>query len=60
MNKLILSISALFPTIALAHEEHGPTLMENLWHVFTNLEHVWPLTIAVVLVGVVAWVEVRS
>lgn len=60
MNKIILSLSTLFPTLALAHEEHGPALMENLWHVLASPEHAWPLTIAVTLAVVVGWVKSRS
>jgi hypothetical protein len=56
MNKLLLSLVAFFPVLAHAHEEHGHTLLENLTHVFSNPEHVWPLTLGLVLVVVIGFV----
>lgn len=60
MEKIILSLSALFPGFAFAHEEHGVTLKENTWHVLASPEHAWPLTIAVALVVIVGLVKLRS
>lgn len=53
MNKLLVSFMALFPVLADAHEDHGHSLLENLSHVFSNPEHVWPLTLGIVLVIVI-------
>lgn len=55
MNKLVLTLLAFFPAIAFAHEDHGHSILENLTHVFSNPEHVWPLTLGLVLVAAVAW-----
>jgi hypothetical protein len=59
MAKILLSISILFPSIALAHEAHGQTLMENLWHVLASPEHAWPLTIALAMTVVVVFINNR-
>mgnify|MGYP003384946489 CR=1 FL=1 len=55
MKKLLLAAITFFPAIASAHEEHGHTLLENLTHVFSNPEHVWPLTIGIVLVVAIGY-----
>jgi len=60
MNKIILLIITLFPTFASAHEDHGASFMENIWHVLASPEHAWPLTIAVVLVVIGIFVKQRS
>ncbi|MBT3504752.1 MAG: hypothetical protein HN475_03155 [Piscirickettsiaceae bacterium] len=59
MRKFLLSMSILFPSIALAHEAHGQTLMENLWHVLASPEHAWPLTIALAITVVVVCINSR-
>jgi len=56
MNKLLITLLALFPALAYAHEEHGHSLLENISHVFSNPEHVWPLTLGLVLVGIIGFV----
>jgi hypothetical protein len=60
MNKIILLVITLFPTLASAHEVHGTSFMENIWHVLASPEHAWPLTIAVVLVAIGIFVKQRS
>jgi hypothetical protein len=60
MNKIILSLLTLFPSLAAAHEDHGSTLMENIWHVLANPEHAWPLSIAIVLVAIGLLIKKRS
>lgn len=55
MNKLLVTLMALFPVLAHAHEEHGHSLLENLSHVFSNPEHVWPLTLGILLVVVIGF-----
>ncbi len=52
MNKLIVLLLALFPVLAQAHEDHGTSLFANIKHVLSSPEHMWPLTIALVLVAV--------
>jgi hypothetical protein len=47
-------LTALFPLVANAHEDHGRSVLENLSHVFSNPEHAWPLTLGLVLVVVAA------
>jgi hypothetical protein len=56
MNKIILLLITLFPTLASAHDDHGTSFMENIWHVLAA----WPLTIAVVLVAIGIFVKQRS
>jgi len=60
MKKIILSLSTLFPCLALAHEDHGISFMENIWHVLASPEHAWPLTIAVVLVAIGLLIKQRA
>lgn len=60
MNKIILLLVTLFPTLAAAHQEHGTSLMENIWHVLANPEHAWPLSIAIVLVAIGLLIKKRS
>ena len=60
MKKFILLLSTLSPSLAFAHEEHGASLMENIWHVLASPQHAWPLTIAVVLAVIVGLVKQRS
>lgn len=50
MKKVVFAAMALFPLLAHAHEEHGASLLENLWHVLASPEHVWPLTAGIVLI----------
>lgn len=59
MNKIIFALMTLLPTLAFAHDDHGASMLEGLWHVFASPEHIWPLTAGVVLV-VVLWVRSRS
>jgi hypothetical protein len=59
MHKILLLLSTLFPSIALAHETHGHTLVENLWHVLSSPQHAWPLTIALVIASIVVFVKHR-
>jgi hypothetical protein len=60
MNKIILLLATLFPTLASAHDDHGTSFMENIWHVLASPEHAWPLTIAVVLVAIGLFIKQRS
>ena len=55
MNKLLVTLITLFPVLAHAHEEHGHSMLENLSHVFSNPEHVWPLTLGILLVVVIGF-----
>lgn len=55
MNKLLVTLITLFPVLAHAHEEHGHSMLENLLHVFSNPEHVWPLTLGILLVVVIGF-----
>lgn len=48
MNKILFAIMSVFPALAHAHSDHGVGMLENLWHVFTNPEHIWPLTAGIV------------
>lgn len=59
MNKFILSIASLSPTLALAHDEHGSSLMQNINHILANPEHMWPLSIIAALAVVVTVMKVR-
>lgn len=60
MHKILLLLTTLFPTLAAAHNDHGTSLMENIWHVLSNPEHAWPLTIAIVLVAIGLFIKKRS
>jgi hypothetical protein len=60
MNKIILLLITLFPTLASAHQDHGTSFMGNIWHVLANPEHAWPLTITIVLVAIGIFVKQRS
>ena len=60
MNKILLIFTASFPALAFAHEEHGHSFVENIWHVLSSPEHAWPLTIAVVVAVIVGVVKQRS
>lgn len=53
MNKLLVAIVTLFPALAYAHQEHGHNLSENISHIFSNPEHVWPLSFGIVLIVVI-------
>lgn len=55
MNKLLVTLITLFPVLAHAHEEHGYSMLENLSHVFSNPEHVWPLSLGIVLVAAIGF-----
>jgi len=52
MNKLLITLLAFFPAIASAHDDHGTTVLENLIHVFSKPEHVWPLTFGIVVAAI--------
>lgn len=49
MKKILFTIMSVFPALAHAHNDHGIGILENLWHVFTNPGHIWPLTAGIVL-----------
>ncbi len=50
MQKLLILLIGLFPALSHAHNEHGHSLLDNLSHVLSSPEHVWPLTLGLVLV----------
>tara|TARA_R110002095_G_scaffold19039_3_gene21795 strand:- start:2112 stop:2336 length:225 start_codon:yes stop_codon:yes gene_type:complete len=60
MNKLVLLLGTLFPVLALAHEEHGATLLDNVWHVLASPLHSWPLTLIIILVAVIGVFKARA
>jgi hypothetical protein len=49
--KKLLTLAALLPSTAFAHDDHGSHLYEGLKHVLSSPEHVWPLTIGLVIVA---------
>jgi len=59
MKKLSLTLLTLFPVLAHAHDEHGTSLFSNIWHVFSSPEHMWPLTIGLLLVAVAVGVAIK-
>jgi hypothetical protein len=48
--KKLLTLLALFPATASAHESHGHHLYEMIHHVITSPEHMWPLTLGLAVV----------
>lgn len=60
MNRLVLLLGTLYPALALAHEEHGATLLENVSHVLSSPLHAWPLTTAILLVAIIGWFKARG
>jgi hypothetical protein len=60
MNKLVLLLATLFPSLALAHEEHGVTLLDNVWHVLASPLHAWPLTAIIILIAVIGFFKARA
>jgi hypothetical protein len=53
MNKLFVAFITLFPVLAQAHKEHGHNISENISHVFSSPEHLWPLTLGIILIVVI-------
>lgn len=53
MKKIFFAVLSVFPALVHAHDDHGVSILENLSHVFTNPEHIWPLTAGIVLAIVV-------
>ncbi len=60
MNKILFVLISFFPVLVHAHQQHGVTLLENIRHVFTNPEHVWPVALAAFLIVLIRWIYVRS
>jgi len=51
MKHIFLLISfTMLPELALAHGDHGYTVLSNVQHVLSHLEHFWPLVVALVIV----------
>lgn len=53
--KKLLALALLLPASAFAHDDHGMSLTMMLKHLFSSPEHMWPLTLGIVLVAVVIY-----
>lgn len=59
--KQIVTLSLLFtlPGLTLAHGDAGHTIMANLQHNLSSVEHLWPVAAAIILVAAVKYLPAR-